>query len=275
MRKFKEEKSLEDMSLSIVGGTGGMGRLFSKIFRSLVKEVAICSRTFEKAKRIANNLKVSAWPIKRCAEADIVLVSVPIEETYEICRNILREMNENSLLIELSSVKHGIADRLSKVRELGVKNIEYLSLHPLFGPRIRSMKERRIVVIPVKSGPIGNKVLKCLRNEGAMIVESEVEEHDKTMAIVQASHHFAFLTLLNMEEFLKVDLNKFRTESLKGTEKTLKMIIENLDTILAIQKINPYAEDTRKKFIESAGIIGKMNSESENQIRKVINKYSI
>ena len=274
MQAFQKGGFLEDKVLSVVGGTGGMGKLFAKIFKNCVKEVAICSRTFEKAKRIADSLGISAWPIEESAEADIVLVSVPVEETYEVCRAIVGKMSENSLLMELSSVKQGISDRLSKNFE--EKKIEYLSLHPLFGPRIRSIKGRRIVIIPLKTGPIAEKVIEFLRGKDALIIESNVEEHDRYMAIIQVAHHFAFLSLLTMEEFFtKASLREFKTESFKRTDKTLKMIRENLDTILAIQEINPYADYARRKFLESARMISKMDDDSIKKIREAINKYGI
>ena len=271
MHAFQKVKFLEDKTLSIVGGTGGMGILFSRVFKNCVKEVAICSRTFDKAKKTASRLNVSAWPFEKCSEADIVLVSVPVEDTYDVCKTIIGNMNDNSLLMELSSVKHGIADKLS--RDLKEKNIEYLSLHPLFGPRIRTMRGRRIAIISVKIGPIAEKVINFLRGKDFLIVESTIEEHDRSMAIVQAAHHFTFLALLTMEGFHKASFKEFKTESFKRTDKTLKMIKENLDTIMAIQKINPYAMDARKKFTESAKIINKMDDDSIKLIRRTIKKY--
>lgn len=275
MKAHQRIEFLEDKTLSVVGGTGGMGKLFAKIFKDYVKEVVVCSRTFKKAEKVANKLDISAWPIEKCAEADIVLVSVPIEETYRVCNSIIRKMAEKTLLMELSSVKCGIVDKLTK--DLEDHKIEYLSLHPLFGPVIRNVKERRIVIIPGKTGPISEKVIEFLKRKNALIIKSNSEEHDRSMALMQAAHHFAFLTLLStLKKYpLKNTLEKFQTESFKRTNKTLKMISKNLNTIMAIQKMNPYAEDFRGEFIENAKNLERMDDDSQKLISDVFKKNGI
>lgn len=272
MRTLQEKVSLKDRTISIIGGTGGMGRLFLKVFKNSVKEVVICSRSFKKAEKIANEFNVSAWPIDECEKADIVIVSVPIDETYRICESIIKKMSTGSLLIEFSSVKHGIADKLSK--DLEFLDIEYLSLHPLFGPKIKSIKGRRVVFIPIKTGPLTEEVVNFLKNKKALLVESDIIEHDKLMAAMQVAHHFAFLTLIvTLKKYSKKhSLQEFETESFRSTKKTLKMIKENFDTIIGIQKKNPYAKAVRKRFVENAMDISGMDDYSLRLLKEVMKK---
>ncbi len=275
MRAFQKDPSLSGKRVSIIGGTGGMGKLFAKLLKKHVKEVIICSRNFNKAKKIAENLDVAAWRIEDCSKADIVLVSVPVEQTYEICREISNKMKKGSLLIEISSVKNGIADKLSN--ELIEKKIEYLSLHPLFGPQIMRLKGKRIVIVKLpnsRSSSIVDKVIDIFSLEDALIIESSIEEHDKLMAVVQVAHHFTYLAFLAMARYYDVrSMKLFTTESLKKTVKTLKIIEKNLDTIIAIQKMNPYAKEARSLFIESVDALNKMDQKSLDIIQESISKW--
>jgi prephenate dehydrogenase len=272
MGALRKKISLKNRTISIIGGTGGMGRLFVKVFKNNVKEVVICSRSFNRAKKFANEFNVSAWPIDESNKADVVIVSVPIDETYRICKTIIRKMYAGSLLIEISSVKHGIADKLSK--DLELLDIEYLSLHPLFGPKVKSIKGRRVVFIPIKSGPLTEGVVNLLRNRKALLVESGIIEHDKSMAAMQVAHHFAFLTLIaTLKKYSKEhSLKEFETESFRRTKKTLKMIKENYNTIVGIQKKNPYAKAARKSFANIANDISNMDSNSIRFLKEIIEK---
>jgi len=272
MEALREKVSLKNRTVSIIGGTGGMGRLFVKVFKNSVKEVVICSRSFKKAKKIANEFNVSVWPIDECDKADIIIVSVPIDKTYRICESIIRKMSTGSLLIEISSVKHGIADKLSK--DLEFLDIEYLSLHPLFGPKVKSIKGRRVVFIPIKPGPLTEGVVNLLKNRKALLVESDIIEHDKSMAAMQVAHHFAFLTLIvTLKKYSKKhSLKEFETESFRSTKKTLKMIKENYDTIMGIQKKNPYAKTARKRFADIAREISNMDDYSIRFLKEIMKK---
>jgi prephenate dehydrogenase len=273
MQINKENTPVNDVTISIVGGTGGMGKLFAKVFKKHAKEVIICSRNIVKAKKVAKSLNVSTWPLEECGKADVVLVSIPIEETYKVCKKISDKMKKGTLLIELSSVKLGIADKLSK--DLKKKGINYLSLHPLFGPRIRSLKGKKIVIIRSNKNIIEEKILKFFVHRKATMIESNVEEHDRFMAAIQVAHHFMYLGYLTMEKHYDMSsMKEFATESFKRTLKTLKMIKENRDTILTIQKLNPYAKETRSRFIESLSKIREMDPDSVELIHESLDRWN-
>lgn len=273
MQINKKITSVNDVTISIVGGTGGMGKLFAKIFKNYAKEVIICSRNIVKANKVAKRLNVSAWPLEECNKADVVMVSIPIEKTYKVCKEISEKMKKGTLLIELSSVKRGIADKLSK--DLKEKGINYLSLHPLFGPRIRSLRGKKIVTIRSNENIKAKKILRFFVLKKATVIESNVEEHDKFMAAIQVAHHFMYLGYLTMEKYYDINsMKEFATESFKRTLKTLKMIKENRETILTIQKLNPYSKETRSRFIEGLSKIRKMDSNSVELIQESLDRWN-
>src|SRR5439155_289545 len=66
------------------------------------------------------------------ASSDIVVPAVPSAETVRVPTETTSLMTSGSLRTDLSSVKTGVSDR---VAENTPKGFEYVSLHPLFGPR--------------------------------------------------------------------------------------------------------------------------------------------
>ena len=86
--------------IAIVGGTGGMGKVFAKELKTYT-QVTIISRSLEKVKRISETLGVQGGVLKDCQSADITIVSVPIENTFETCQkllNILKPALVNDLI---------------------------------------------------------------------------------------------------------------------------------------------------------------------------------
>lgn len=224
------------MKIGIVGGTGGMGQLFAK---SLKGEIYIFSRDPEKAKRVASQLGMK--PGTGYANMDIVIVSVPIDKTAEMCNEVASGMRDGSLLVDISSVKKGIVDNV-KVPS----GIAYISIHPLFGPDA-GFENENIILIPLKKNGWLPKLEALLEETGAKTRISTIEEHDEIMGIVQALHHFSYLCL---ERALKKENipEYFYTHSFKKTLEFLKRLDGNREVVLDIQKTNPNVKKVRKDF---------------------------
>jgi len=198
------------------------------------------------ARRIAEKIGVKYNSIDNAVKkSDIVMVSVPIGKTYEVCKVVAKSLKRNTLLIDVASVKSGIADRLQKELPPTVK---YVSIHPLFGPNIRSLRNRTVVVIKGRNRRSEQEIAKYFREKGSIVEFLSVEEHDRAMAMLQAVHHFALLSLheaiQSRKEWVK-NLDKLAPESFKLTWKTIGRISLNLDMVKDIQRYNPYAKEAR------------------------------
>ncbi len=246
--------------IAIVGGTGKMGSLAAKLLKKDGFEITICSRKPALAKKVAERLGVAYNTLEGgVKEADIVLVSVPIETTYKVCKQAAKQMRNGALLIDIASVKTGIADKLTK--ELP-NHVKYLSLHPLFGPQAPSLNKQNVVVIKSRMDSCSRKVVAYLKSKGAQVSFLSVDQHDRAMAIVQAMHHFAMLSFLHT---LSTQLSKFKepekltTRSLRLTLKSIDNILKNLDSAASIQKNNPYAKEIRKTYLNLMTKLAKMD----------------
>ena len=239
------------ISISIVGGTGRMGMLLANILKDKVETINIVSRDAGRAQEAAKELNVSWLPLEKAHQSNIVLVSVPIQETLKICKSIGQKMHEQSLLVEFASLKTGITEI---IKNSIPNSVEYLSLHPLFGPQVKDITGKRFVAVEPTSGTLTTEFLEMLQECGAYIKKATVEEHDLAMASIQVLHHFALITFSSaLNKFTEANgLSEYLTESLEKTLQNIQNIHENWETIYAIQSLNPNAQKAREILAEVA-----------------------
>ncbi|WP_186799430.1 bifunctional chorismate mutase/prephenate dehydrogenase, partial [Haemophilus influenzae] len=112
----------------IVGGYGKLGGLFARYLRASGYPISILDREdWAVAESILTN-------------ADVVIVSVPINLTLETIERLKPYLTENMLLADLTSVKR---EPLAKMLE--VHSGAVLGLHPMFGADIASMAKQVVV----------------------------------------------------------------------------------------------------------------------------------
>jgi prephenate dehydrogenase len=264
-----DQASSSKISVSIVGGAGKMGLLFARILKDRVQSVRIASRDDKRAADAANSLGVDWIPFEEAYKSTIIIVSVPIDQTVSVCRLIGKKMKAGSLLIDLASVKTGITDSIAKNTP---DRIEYLSLHPLFGPHVKDIKGKRCVAIAAKGGVMIGKFTKILTECGATVTKSTVEEHDNSMAAIQVLHHHALLTFSSTLNRISFDqkLTRYVTESLERTLQNLESMQENWETISAIQRRNPHAQKVREAFAVSANELVTFNEKLKTNLHRAV-----
>lgn len=246
-----------------------MGLLFARILKDRVQSVRIASRDDKRAGEAANSLGVDWIPFEEAHKSTIIVVSVPIDQTVSVCQSIGRKMETRSLLIDLASVKTGITDLITKNTP---DRIEYLSLHPLFGPQVKDIRGKRCIAIAAKGGPMTEEFIKILTECGTTVTKSTVEEHDKSMAAIQVLHHHALLTFSSTLNRVAFDqkLPNYVTESLEKTLQNLERMLENWETVSAIQRHNPHAQKVREAFAESANELVTFKENLKNNLQRAV-----
>ncbi|MHA1301237.1 MAG: prephenate dehydrogenase/arogenate dehydrogenase family protein [Candidatus Helarchaeota archaeon] len=261
---FKQKK------IAIIGGTGGMGKVFIKNLKDFTK-IMICSRNIEKAQRVASDFgnNIESGLINDCNNADIVIVSVPTENMLDTCRKVIKIMKDGSLLMDQSSVKTGLVDKLEIPN-----SIEYISTHCLFGP-LGDFSGENVILIPVKGNFWLPKIKRLFEELGSNVFIKSLEEHDFIMGKIQALFHFIILNMV--VAMSKSDINpNFYTRSFKMMIPNLKNLQNNLNVIFEIQKINPYAKKMREFFVQIVNEINNLNlDEFEKLVRKSFDKLEI
>ncbi len=244
----KPGKKLDRTRILIVGGTGGMGRFFARFASLQGAKVRLAGREINKTRTAAKEIEVEPGTILDAVSSDIVILAVPMEETVRVATETASLMINGSLLADLSSVR-----------------LEYVSLHPLFGPSIDHLHDQTIIAVSYNAGQKWSKLARALHGGGAKVQPMSAAQHDRTMAYVQGLHHFALISLgLGLDGMG----GEPKTQSLRETEGRIANMLDNWDTIVGIQQLNPFLPAIRQKFIEVATSLAQTRSKPESGVRK-------
>ena len=177
--------------VTIVGGKGRMGRFFAKQLATAGHRVEILGRRdWEKAEQLLG-------------EAELVLISVPIEQTSAIIEQSCKYLASTAAIADLTSVK---AEPVAKM--LACHSGAVMGLHPMFGPNRDSFDAQKIAVCSGRDDDAFQWLVDLMSDRGGNLIFCSPEEHDRLMAIVQAVRHFSqfgFGLFLGSEE---VDLER-------------------------------------------------------------------
>ncbi|HOS78543.1 MAG TPA: prephenate dehydrogenase/arogenate dehydrogenase family protein [Syntrophales bacterium] len=188
---------MNPFEIGIVGGTGGIGRWFAAFFESEGYPVHVVGRRTDLTFRDL---------AERCR---VVIVAVPIGVTQEVIHRVGPLLDPGALLMDLTSFKAAPVRAM-----LDASAAEVVGCHPLFGPDVPSLKGQNVAICPAR----GERWLPWLRDRlgknGARIVETTPERHDRMMALVQALNHLDTIALgLTLREagVSPADLEPFTT----------------------------------------------------------------
>lgn len=195
-----------------------MGRWLAQYFAKHNHVLTLSDARAKEARALAKTLgaKFEDKNVNAVKEADLVVLAVPIDQTKTVLEEIGPHLKRQSIIAEISSVKSNIVDHLAKVSKRGVYP---LSLHPLFGPGIGTLK-KKIALIPVvnldRERAFVDKIF-----PDAKIITVNAKQHDEAMAIVLSIPNFMNMTLaavLNGEDMRLLS-------ELGGTTFTLQVAI--------------------------------------------------
>lgn len=212
--------------IGIIGGTRGMGEWFARFFEKEGYGVQVSGR-------------YKGMGVKEMADhCKVVIVSVPMGVTRKVIEEIGSHMREDALLMDLTSLKQ------EPVRAMLASSVsEVIGSHPLFGPQVESMTGQRVVLCPAR----GNRWIPWLRNvlekNGAHVVETTPEKHDRMMAIVQGLNHFNTMAMgmaLSESGMTLPDLKAFSTPAFNAKVKLVeKVFCQNPGLYAEILTMNP------------------------------------
>ncbi|HOW57268.1 MAG TPA: prephenate dehydrogenase/arogenate dehydrogenase family protein [Smithellaceae bacterium] len=169
---------MKDISIGIIGGTGGMGRWLADLLQKGGYQVIVLGR---KTKMPLDELTSS------CA---VVVVSVPIAATADVIKQVGPLMPAKSLLMDLTSLKKEPVELM-----LANSQAEVIGCHPLFGPNMENPAGQNIVLCQARGNKWYDWLKKLWLANGLQVLETSPERHDAIMAIVQALNHLNTITL--------------------------------------------------------------------------------
>jgi prephenate dehydrogenase len=220
---------MKQIRIGVIGGTRGMGRWFARFLKKQGFAVAVCDE------------KTKLTPAELAGSCDVVIVSVPIGKTVGIIEAIGPLLNQESLLMDLTSLKAAPVEAMLKY-----SSSEVIGCHPLFGPQVRSVRGRHIVLCPSRTRRWLPWLRSLLQAAGGRIVETSPEEHDRRMAPVQGLNHLNSLLMgvvLSETDVRPAELSPFSTPAFEEKMKLVKKILRPHVRLSAeIMVLNPDME---------------------------------
>jgi prephenate dehydrogenase len=201
--------------ITIIGGHGRMGRLFKEQLSLVGHNVSI--------------LEHDDWEYadKLLSQAELVLVSVPIEYTVDVIKRAAKYLAPTTALCDITSIKTQATQAMLE-HHCG----PVMGLHPMFGPNIKSFLGQKVVVCPGRNDDSFRWLLDFLKSQGSELIVCTPEEHDQMMVIIQATQHFC-----------RFSLGVFLTQSRVEIEQSLTMSTPNyrqeIDSVKRLFSQNP------------------------------------
>jgi len=160
-------------TVAVIGGHGGMGALVARMFGDLGHQVLVVDVDTELTATAAAQV------------ADVVVVSVPIDATESVIRDVGPHLREDALLMDVTSIKEApVAAMLASTRA------SVVGTHPMFGPNVHSLQGQRVVVCRARGDEWADWVRRMLQARGLTVQETSPTHHDRMMSVVQVLTHF-------------------------------------------------------------------------------------
>ncbi|HEX3013903.1 MAG TPA: prephenate dehydrogenase [Methanobacterium sp.] len=262
------------MKIAVIGGTRGLGEWIARFLKSKGFDITITGRDKIAGERVSKKLGVdyTSSNVNAASQADIVIVSVPIDVTPSAIKEVAPVLKKGSLLMDVTSVKE---EPSQIMHEYAPQGVEVLPIHPMFGPRIRSLDGQVIVFAPINKGKWYNKIYNFFEKENASIIVTTPEIHDQMMSVVQGLTHLAYIGIATTIERLDVDIKESRKFASPIYDLMMDMIArivaQNPYLYYSIQTHNKYTKKTHETFISSYKELNEMlSSGNEEKFVKVM-----
>jgi chorismate mutase / prephenate dehydrogenase len=232
-------RDAESRAIAIVGGKGAMGSTLAGLFTELGHRVSIA------------DLDTELTPERAAAEADVVVVSVPIRDTAEVIRKVGPHVREEGLLMDVTSIKAAPMRAMLEATRASV-----VGTHPMFGPGTHTFQGQRVVVCPGRGDAWAQWVKQMLTARGLAVTEATPEEHDRMMAVVQVLNHYQTqvlgLSLSRSGVPLEQSLAFTSPAYLLEAYVTARHFAQSPDLYGAIEMLNPQTAEVTSVFCAAA-----------------------
>ncbi|MBP3191577.1 bifunctional chorismate mutase/prephenate dehydrogenase [Natronogracilivirga saccharolytica] len=163
-------------SILLVGGRGGMGRLYANIAEATGHEVRILDRDdWDQAEELTRNL-------------DLVIITVPIKITEETIARIGPFLSEETILADFTSNKSHVIDAM-----LHAHSGPVVALHPMHGPDVMNVSKQLMMVCHGRGESEYEWLIEQFKLWGLRIKYVDPEQHDRAMHLIQGLRHFVAL----------------------------------------------------------------------------------
>jgi prephenate dehydrogenase len=185
-----------------------MGQWFARFLLKDGKEVIITGRNERKLLEAKQQLGVEvATNVEVAKSADVVLISVPIDNFEEVVEQLCPYTHSGQVIIDITSIKVSPVETMHKHIKTGL----VLGAHPMFGPGARDIANQNFILTPTneEETALAQKIREYLEARGARATMMTPYEHDEMMAVILGLSHFIAIvsadTLLNFDRLREME----------------------------------------------------------------------
>ena len=193
-------------------------------------------------------LGVKPAPLAKVAGCDVVVLSTPVSSCEEVAASVAKYCRGGALVIDVGSVKVKPSEIMQRVLP---NHLDVVATHPLFGPQSASdgIRGLKIAVCPIRGRGHWRLAAFLRRQLGLKVILTTPQEHDREVAMVQGLTHLIAKVLLEMGPMP----TRMTTLSFDLLVEAISMVQHDAPEVFqAIENLNPYASDVRKRFFELA-----------------------
>lgn len=229
---------IKPLRIGIIGGEGKMGRLFDGLFLKQGHEVLISDK---------NTVLDNENLLKK---VEVVLLSVPIDKTVQVIKEISPWIREEQLVIDLTSVKKAAVQALKKT--MG----QIISVHPMFNDFSFGQGQTVIVCRVRASWKWHDWLTNFLKKAGLIIEEMEVLEHDRMMSVIQGLSHFTDIIFGKTLEKIGIKIKDLLPYASSAYEIKILMaariLAQDANLYAQIQTQNPNVKKVLNTYLKAA-----------------------
>ncbi len=213
--------------IAIVGGHGQMGKMIQRLLRRPEHEIVVIDPAAK-----------NGMTIEDASDVDVVIVSAPISSVSETLESLDRVCRSDTLIFDISSLKSPFTHILKNMASS--RNV--CSIHPMFGPTVRSMHGRNLIICDCGSQEAVGMTIELLSEQGADIKVMPVDDHDRYMSYVLGLSHIvniAFFTVLEKSDIPFKELCSVSSTTFdKMIDTNMSVALEDPRLYYEIQHLN-------------------------------------
>jgi prephenate dehydrogenase len=259
--------------VAVVGAAGKMGSWFASYFAQRGLDVSAYDIN-QKMLKTSPNVKVQTSLLQCVQDADLVLVSVPVQKTPQAIKECTKKMKDGAIIAEISSVKNKTFAALKKAPI----NLRPLCIHPMFGPGASKKIDIRVLLVPVRNEEIELKIANEIFEKPNVIVLPNAKQHDKSIAIVLGVTYFANIVFAKVMSSGNISMLKQVSGTTFGLQSLIaeSVFTEEPELVIALIRENIYAKRYIRHFLkEGAALAHLIIAKDSNDLKAELQELKL
>jgi prephenate dehydrogenase len=189
-----------DLKYGVIGGGKGLGAFFVKLF--IQDGFSVSYSSLEGDRLVNNAVGFYSDNVELVNDCDIIFLMVPISSMISVLKEIYPYLKDK-VLVDCCSVKKHVVKEYEKLYASNPIEMEYISIHPMFGEDISSI-ENQVIISCYSSLGYGGFLAgfnEYLIKKRVNVFHLDYAQHDRIMGVVQGLNHFnVFVSAKTLDE---------------------------------------------------------------------------